>query len=545
MTLASSADGARAAGGQGLIGILCGLVPPLDELLHCVTAPPPQQTQSDGAPPPAPQPAANPPVVAPTPRFVDDRLLVRFRAGTTLREEDDVLRDAGVTSVETIKPLRLRVVQMPPDHRDDALAKLGGSRAVAFAERDAVVEGLSTTPNDTYWSAQWGLRHAEFPAAWDRTRGRSSVVVAILDTGVDGDVPDLENAVTGGYDALTSQSRAIDDNGHGTAVAGIVAARADNHEGIAGICWACTVLPIKVLGADGTGDTALVAEGIVHAVDAGARIISMSLGGPGDELTLDQAVAYARARGAILVAAAGNNGTSAPFYPAAIPGVVSVAATDGADHLYSWSNFGSWVDVAAPGCNPAPSSSGGYADFCGTSSAAPVVTGLIALLLSEQPSAGADAVVGAIEGTAVPIGGGVEHGRIDAEAALATLAAATTSSTSGDAAATPSTASTSTLRGRLSRKAPMRSYRRALGDSLLTAVLRFTGQRVLALSIRNAAGIAVTHVRGRSPIRLSRSLPRGAYTFAVKGRKAPARFALSLAVTPMPAGSHSKRRTHA
>src|SRR6185437_10479621 len=109
-----------------------------------------------------------------------------------------------------------------------------------------------------------------------------------------------------------------------------------------------------------------------------------------------------------------------------------------------------------------------------------------ALLLSEQPSAGADAVVGAIEGTAVPIGGGVEHGRIDAEAALATLAAATTSSTSGDAAATPSTASTSTLRGRLSRKAPMRSYRRALGDSLLTAVLRFTGQRVLALSIRNA-----------------------------------------------------------
>src|SRR5262249_19000614 len=153
----------------------------------------------------------------------------------------------------------------------------------------------------------------------------------------------------------------------------------NNRAGVAGMCWTCSILPIKVLGDDGTGSMDDVAAGIVKATDAGARVINLSLGGPAGAQTLQDAVDYAYARNVIIVAAGGNSGVSTPFYPAAYDHVVSVAGTDESDRLYSWSGFGPWVRIAAPGCNPAPTVDGGYATFCGTSSATPVVSGLIAL----------------------------------------------------------------------------------------------------------------------------------------------------------------------
>ena len=433
-----------------------------------------------------------------------------------------------MTAVRTIGDLGVTVVQMPPDRRDATLARLDASRVVALVERDAVLERLDTTPNDTDWPSQWGLRRIDLPAAWDRTRGSSAVVVAVLDTGVDGDLPDLRDAVVPGYNAVSPLAPPADDNGHGTSVAGVIAARTNNDQGIAGICWTCSVLSIKVLGADGTGDTALVATGIVRAADAGARVISMSLGGPADDQTLDAAVAYALGKGAIVVAAAGNNGASAPFYPAAIPGVVSVAATDATDHLYSWSNFGSWAQVAAPGCNAAPSTQGDYVMFCGTSSATPVVAGLLALLVSEQPAASSDAVVRALEQTAVPIGDSVRFGRVDAEAALASLAPP--SSAAAPAEQTPAAhSSTITLRGFLVRGRAV--IRRPVEPGSLAATLRFRTKLQLSLSIRNAGGALVAQTRGRSGIRLIRDLPRGTYTFAIRGPKHRTAFTLELTTT--------------
>src|SRR5207237_7576653 len=176
--------------------------------------------------------------------------------------------------------------------------------------------------------AQWGLRRIGMPSVWDRTRGSVKVLVAVLDTGVAAGHPDLQGAIVPGFNLVDPGKGPADDNGHGTSVAGIIAARANNHEGVAGICWTCSILPIKVLGANGTGDTSQVAAGIVRAADAGARVISMSLGGPVDDPTLDDAISYAAGKNAILVAASGNNGTSAQFYPAANPHVISVAATD-------------------------------------------------------------------------------------------------------------------------------------------------------------------------------------------------------------------------
>jgi len=532
LALASSVDGARAAEQRGPLELLCGIAQPIDALLHCArdstgNEPAPEQHGDDGA-----QPVSGagvnetPPVSATTPRYVDDLLLVKFRPTASSREQESALRDAGVEPVRRIAKLNVTVVQMPAARRDAALVRLRSSSAVSFVEKDAVVERLATTPNDTNWPLQWGLRQADFPAAWDRTRGADSVVVAVLDTGVDGTVPDLQDSVRGGYNALTPEVAAADDNGHGTAVAGVIAARTNNREGIAGICWTCSVLPIKVLAASGIGDTVFVAAGIVHAVDAGARVITMSLGGPADEETLDQAVAYALARGAILVAAAGNAGTSTPFYPAAIPGVISVAASDQSDRLYSWSSFGDTVDVAAPGCNPAPSSTGGYVQFCGTSSATPVVAGLVALMLSLRPAAARETVIAAIDSTALPIAGGIRHGRIDAAAALAAFAGATPSSPSTAPASNAEQSSTRTLRGRLSRSVSARAYRRSIEGALTTAILRFTGQRVLTLAIRGGTGAILARVRGRSPLRLAHELPPGTYDFVISGRRAKAAFSL-------------------
>src|SRR5581483_1054459 len=142
------------------------------------------------------------------------------------------------------------------------------SGAVASVGRDQVLESVDVTPNDADWSTQWGLRQVSLPSAWERTRG-ANVVVAVLDTGVDATHPDLQGAVLPGINLVEPSAPPTDDNGHGTAVAGIIAARSDNHIGVAGICWTCSILPVKVLGADGTGDTATVARGIVRAADAG------------------------------------------------------------------------------------------------------------------------------------------------------------------------------------------------------------------------------------------------------------------------------------
>jgi subtilisin family serine protease len=507
--------------------VLCGIAPVVDDVLRCIGT---TQGASAGNGSPGSMFSAagtlqeQPPRRIPAgPRFAPDLLLVRFRRGTSRPQQVQALVRAGVVAERRIAELGVVVVRMAPRHREAALIDLRASRSVANAEKDALFEGLATTPNDTNWAAQWGLRRVGLPSAWDRTRGAGNLVVAVLDTGVDAGHPDLSGAILPGSNLVDLAAGPVDDNGHGTAVAGIIAARTDNHLGIAGICWTCSILPIKVLGADGTGDTGQVAAGIVRAAAAGARVISMSLGGPADDQTLDDAISYAAGKGAILVAAAGNNGTSAPFYPAANPDVIGVAATNESDHVYPWSNFGPWVQIAAPGCNAAPNLAGGYILFCGTSSAAPVVAGLVALQLSEQPNASRKEILDAIEGSAAPIGDVVHRGRIDAPAALSVLA---------PSPAPPKTDTTSTLtvNAFLTRRSSTRVYRCPAGGGVLTATVTFNGASTLTLSVRGQAGGLVGQSAGESPVRLSRQVPAGPCSVAVSSRKAKAAFRLVLSL---------------
>ena len=255
-------------------------------------------------------------------------------------------RRLGVAPVATVPQLRVHVLSVRSDRAEAVLAELRSSPIVLYAQRDTVVTALRT-PNDELWPSQWSPRKTRAPQAWSLTTGSARVVVAVADTGVDSNQPDLRGKVVAGYDFVHGDSAATDDNGHGTAVAGVVAASGNNGIGVAGYCWQCRVMPVKVLGADGPGFSSTLAQGIVWATDHGARIVNASLGGPDSDAAVAGATQYAAAHGSLVVAAAGNDSSSVLEYPAALPGVLSVGATDRADHLYGFSNAG--AAVAAPG----------------------------------------------------------------------------------------------------------------------------------------------------------------------------------------------------
>jgi subtilisin family serine protease len=357
----------------------------------------------------------------PTIRYVPGELLVRFRAGTTPAEMQAAASRAEGTLVGPVSGLGLHIVEVPPSRVQTALLSLGSEPSVETVERDLFLEGLDTIPNDALWSTQWGWRLVGAPLAWDASRGEPGVVIAVIDTGVDSQHADLRGAMVPGYDFVNDDADPSDDEGHGTAVAGVIAARTNNDEGQSGVCWTCSLMPVKVLDSGGSGKTSTVALGIVWAVDHGARVLNLSLGGPGTTSALQAAVQYAASRDAVLVASAGNSGVDTPFYPAGYPQAISVAATTPADARYSWSNFGSWVQVAAPGCNTAPRLRGGYVEFCGTSSAAPMVAGIAGLAVALNPRASRTDLGLAIARSATPLPGVVQFGRVNAPTVMSAV----------------------------------------------------------------------------------------------------------------------------
>jgi subtilisin family serine protease len=347
-------------------------------------------------------------------RYVPGELLVRFRAGTTNAEMESAAARAGGRVATHIPQLGVHVVAVPPQRIQEALASLSSEPSVESVERDVFLDALDTVPNDALWSTQWGSRLIGAPRAWDTSRGAPGIVIAVLDTGVDGQHLDLRGSTVAGYDFVNNDSDASDDHGHGTNAAGVAAARTNNGEGQSGVCWACSLMPVKVLDSTGSGKTSTIAFGIAWAVDHGARVLNMSFGGPGTTSTLRASVEYAASKGALLVASAGNSGVDTPFHPAAYPQVVGVAATTENDTRYSWSNYGSWVPVAAPGCNTATRAGGGYVEFCGTSSSAPMVSGIAGLAFALNPQATRTDVEQALAAGATPVPGVARFGRVNA-----------------------------------------------------------------------------------------------------------------------------------
>jgi subtilisin family serine protease len=352
---------------------------------------------------------------------VPDRLVVGFEESASSATVSAVIEEVDGTVTRSMPAIDASVIEVEEGQTGEAVASLEADPAVEYVEPEVFLEATDVSPNDALWSQQWGPKRVRAPAAWEATRGSTSVVVAVLDTGVDAAHPDLRGALVPGFDIVNRDANPTDDNGHGTAAAGVIAARTNNVRGQAGICWSCAIMPVKVLGADGRGTTAAIASGILWAVAHGADVINLSLGGTGTTRALADAVAHAASEGVVIVAAAGNNGNRTAFYPAAYPQVISVAATTASDRRYEWSNYGSWVQVAAPGCNIAPDRGGGYIDFCGTSAATPVVSGIAALAYSLRPTLPKGVFERALRSAAVPVGSIVQYGRVNAARTLEKL----------------------------------------------------------------------------------------------------------------------------
>ena len=281
----------------------------------------------------------------------------------------------------------------------------------------------ATQPNDPLWRGSWSLTKVRAPAAWRVTRGAAEVVVAVLDTGVDRGHPDLQGALVEGWDAVNEDADAGDDHGHGTLVAGVIAARSNNGIGGVGACSQCSLMPVKVIGANGSGTAADIAEGIVWAADHGAGVINLSFVMTGPDSGVAAALEHARLKGVLVVAAAGNRGSADVTFPAGEPGVVGVTGTNESDGRYGWASYGSWVTLAAPGCSPSTQAGGSYADFCGTSSAAAFASGIAALARSAARDASVEQVVAAMSANAVRVGDFVAAGRVDAAATTTVLSA--------------------------------------------------------------------------------------------------------------------------
>jgi thermitase len=376
----------------------------------------PFEAEGDHQGNPLPQPSS-------APSYRPGQILVKFRAQTPSQDQAEALGAFNLTVLEELPDLMVQRVAVPEGQERIAVQTLSEDPRVEYAELDYVVHA-TIVPNDYNPNLQWGLAKIQAPAAWDQETGTSDFIIAIVDTGVDLNHPDLNAKMVAGWDFVNGDGAAKDDHGHGTHVAGIAAAETNNDQGVAGVSWGARIMPIKVLDRDGDGYWSDVARGVRYACDHGAQIINLSLGGDNPSSTLKDALEQAYQDGCLIVAAAGNSGREVIDYPARYPEVIAVTATDRYDGLASFSDYGPQAEVAAPGVDiwstlwPHT-----YGWKQGTSMSAPYVSGLAALIWSACPELENSGVRSVLQSTAKDLGAAgwdsaYGYGRIDAKNAL-------------------------------------------------------------------------------------------------------------------------------
>jgi len=347
------------------------------------------------------------------------RYLIRFREGVRPEVSVRLLTDHGLQFRRAIQDIGVIVAEPldPVEFKKSGLPALQASSDVVYIEQNQEYRAIAV-PNDPLYSEQDQLKRMKVESAWETSVGSTDVVVAISDTGIDGSHEDLagqlwvnageiaDNGIDDdgngfvddmqGWDFVGRDNLPADENRHGTHVAGIVAAASDNGIGMAGVSWRTRLMAVRFLDENGSGTTEGGIDTIVYAARNGAQIINASWGGGGRSNALADAIDFAWNRGTLLVAAAGNdsnNSDSAPHYPSAYPnaGVISVASSSADGVLSTFSNFGRVsVDVVAPGSSVLSTLPGNaYGRLSGTSMAAPMVSGVAALMLGYAPELGA------------------------------------------------------------------------------------------------------------------------------------------------------------
>jgi RHS repeat-associated protein len=356
-------------------------------------------------------------------------VLVRYRDGVSQNQKDII---AATHRAQRKKQLRGEslIEKLGLTGNDDATAvalQLSLNPAVEFAEPNFLIakDQVSITANDSRFDEQWALNNTgqnsgqvgsdiSVTKAWQVTTGKPATVIAIIDSGVDFTHPDLinnqwtnptpANGDAHGWDYITDTGDIRDEQGHGTAIAGIIAAEGNNAAGISGVLWRANLMSLRVLDNTGTGDIGSAVEAIDYAVAHGAQVINLSWGTSAESQALKDAIARAIRRDVVVVCSAGNSGldiTATHYYPASfgISGLIAVAGTDNFDRLASWSNWGNGkVMLAAPGAGILTTQmGGGYRTVDGTSASAPLVTGVAGLIRGARPSVNARNVVKALK----------------------------------------------------------------------------------------------------------------------------------------------------
>src|SRR6478736_6542949 len=412
--------------------------------------------------------------VAPAPQasvVIPGKLIVGFRRGVSARDRQQALDAAGAGASTSLGSNRVQLATVAPRASARAMSLLEGNADVSYVEPDRTIHLYANpVPNDPQFKKEWGLNNTgqtvDFTAgtpgadigaerAWGVTTGKKSVVVGVIDTGIDASHPDLaanmwinpgencpgcrndgiDNDHNGyvddwrGWDFINNDNNPTDDNGHGTHVAGTVGAVGNNGTGVIGVNWNVQLMPLKFIGADGTGDVAGAVAALRYATAMGVRVTNNSWGDTEYSQALYDAIADANAHGDLFVAAAGNDGVNSdttPTYPADfnLPNIISVGASDSTDHLAYLSNYGqSSVDLAAPGVSIYSTWPGrAYRSESGTSMASPHVAGAAALVLAAHPAATADTIkallMRTVDHPVALAGTSASQGRLDAGNAL-------------------------------------------------------------------------------------------------------------------------------
>lgn len=390
--------------------------------------------------------------------YVPDRIVIKFQEGLRSADMIQLHASQGAAVVDEIPQIGVQILSVPPGEVEAKIAAYKADPRVEYAEPDYIAQP-AYEPNDPYYGdgTQWGPQKVFVPQAWDLCMGDSSVVVAVLDWGIDLQHPDLQawtnsaeipgngadddgndyiDDVYGWDFANDDNDPQQDDFGHGSHVGGIAAAATDNNVGIAGVSFNSRIMAVKVGYTDlesgkHVARYSAIAYGIIYAADNGAKVINLSLGGYAFSSYLASAVNHAWDAGCVVVGAVGNNNLSDPFYPAAYDNVIGVSATDQNDAKASWSNYGSHVAVAAPGVSIYSTywnDGSTYAHMSGTSMSAPHVAGLAALLFAQDDTRTNATVRSLIESSADDLGDTgwdqyYGYGRINAYRAVGTTSA--------------------------------------------------------------------------------------------------------------------------
>jgi len=355
------------------------------------------------------------------------RLLVLPRAGMSDAALAKVLEAHG-GQARRIGNSDLRIVDLPGGVSESAvLLALQNHPHLKFVELDRRVQS-TLVPNDPYNGSEWHLPKINAGTAWDVARG-AGITIAVIDSGVMGTHADLLPNLVAGWNFVDSNSSTGDVNGHGTAVAGTAAAVVNNGVGVAGVAGQAKIMPLRVSDASGSAYYSAIASAVTYAADHGARVANASFASLYASPSVQSAAQYLKGKGGLLVVSAGNSGANDGA--SATTAMIPVSATDGNDVLASWSSFGNYVAVAAPGVGIYTTNwDGGYASWSGTSFSSPVTAGLVALMMAANPTLSSSQVESLLYSTAVDLGAAGRdvyfgYGRVNASAAVQAAAAAT------------------------------------------------------------------------------------------------------------------------